>query len=257
MFTAININTRYAYAYYSKDKEALTVLNMLKDMHEKTEINGITCDEGSEFNNKMFIDYCEEKNIIIYFVKDDSHKLGIINRFHRTIKDKLRYYFADNGDLKWVDVIDDIIKNYNDSVNRGIGYKLNEVTAAIENDIINKKKAQTGEVSKKIFPEFLVGDRVRIKRKEHQFEDKMLNKYHDIIFTVTKVRNNGLTVTAPDGKEYYPKKEYCRKINNVVVHEVEAPVKNINEKIIKVGKKNKQSTILKKEEQLEENILTE
>ena len=58
----------------------------------------------------MFIDFCEEKNIIIYFVKDDSHKLGIINRFHRTIKDKLRYYFADNGDLKWVDVIDDIIK---------------------------------------------------------------------------------------------------------------------------------------------------
>ena len=85
----------------------------------------------------------------------------------------------------------------------------------------------------------------------------MLNKYHDVIFTVTKVRNNGLTVINPEGKEYYPKKEYCLKINNVIVHEVEEPIKNINEKIINVGKKNKQTTILKKEEQLEENTLTE
>ena len=164
---------------------------------KKTEINAITCDEGSEFNNKIFLDYCKHNNIIIYFVKDDSHKLGIINRFHRTLKDKLRYYFTDNGDLEWVSVIDEIIKNYNDTVNRGIGYKPKDVTAAIENDIINKKKAQTGEVSEKIFPEFLVNDNVRILRKTHTFEDKMLSKYHDIIFTVVKVYNNSLDVIEP------------------------------------------------------------
>ncbi len=68
----------------------------------------------------------------------------------------------------------------------------------------------------------------------------MLNKYHDVIFIVTKVRNNGLSVINPEGKEYYTKKEYCLKINNVVVHELEAPIKNINEKLINVGKKSKQ-----------------
>ena len=255
LFTAININTRYAYAYYSKDKEAQTILNMLKDMSEKTEINAITCDEGSEFNNKIFLDYCEKNNIIIYFVKDDSHKLGIINRFHRTIKDKLRYYFADDGTLNWVSVINEIINTYNNTVNRGIGYKPKEVTDAIENDIINKKKAQTGEVSEKIFPEFLPGDKLRILRKTHTFEDKMLSKYHDIIFTVVKVYNNTLDVIDPEGKQYHPKKIFCKKINNVVAHQVEEPIKNINQKIINIGKRNKQTTLVKKEDLKEENVL--
>ena len=156
LFTAINVNTRYAFAYYGKDKTAETILNMLKEMHQKTEINAITCDEGAEFNNDIFLEYCDKNDIIIYFVKDDSHKLGIINRFHRTIKDKLKYYFSDDDTLNWVSVINEIIKHYNDTVNRGIGYKPKDVTAAIENDIINKKKAQTGEVSKKYFLNMLL-----------------------------------------------------------------------------------------------------
>jgi len=172
---------------------------MIKEMHKKTEINCITCDEGKEFNNKIFLNYCDENNIIIYFVKDDSHKLGIINRFHRTIKDKLRYYFSDNGNLNWVPVIDEIIKNYNDSVNRGIGYKPKNVTAAIENDIINKKKAQTIALSNLIFPQFEVGNKVRILRKKHTFEDKLMTKYHDMIFTVIKIHNNSLDVEDEEG----------------------------------------------------------
>ena len=56
---------------------------MLKKMEEKTVINSITCDLGSEFNNAIFKKYCSENNITIYFIKDDSHKMGIINRFHK------------------------------------------------------------------------------------------------------------------------------------------------------------------------------
>ena len=51
LYTAININTRFAYAYFSKDKESKTILDMLKKQEEKTIINSITCDEGTEFKN--------------------------------------------------------------------------------------------------------------------------------------------------------------------------------------------------------------
>ncbi len=73
-----------------------TILDMLKDMEKKTVINSISCDEGLEFNNSEFIDFCEENNIELYFIKSDGHKLGIINRFHRTIKEKLTKYFTAN-----------------------------------------------------------------------------------------------------------------------------------------------------------------
>ena len=86
LYTAININTRFAYAYHMKDKDMDTILRAFKAMHKQTEINVVQCDLGSEFNNKEFIDFCEKENIILDMFKSDSHKLGIINRFHRTIK---------------------------------------------------------------------------------------------------------------------------------------------------------------------------
>ena len=69
LFTAINIISRYAYCYYSKDKNAETILNFLKEMNKHTKIEIITCDEGKEFNNKEFIKYCDDNEITIFFVK--------------------------------------------------------------------------------------------------------------------------------------------------------------------------------------------
>ena len=209
LFTAININTRYAYAYYSKNKEKETILNMLKVMHNKTEINAITCDFGSDFNNFIFKEYCDKHNITIYFVLSETRKLGIINRFHRTIKDKLKYHFTDDGSLNWVDVIDKIVYNYNHTVNRGVGFAPVKITSAIENDIITNKKDETEIMRNKIMPEFLVGDRVRIQRKKQIFDDKLLSRYRDEIFDVIKVYDNTLDVINPEtGEELKPKKTF-------------------------------------------------
>jgi len=211
LFTAININSRFAYAFYGRNKEKETILDMLKKMAEKTVINSITCDLGSEFNNDIFKQYCYDNEIIIYFVKDDSHKMGIINRFHRTIKDILAQYISDENELNWVDVIDDIIYNYNHSVNRGIGIEPYKVNNAIEVDIINQKREETEKIKSKEKEVFNVGDFVRVLRKKKQFEDKLLNK--DIIFEVMKVKNNSLILEDPKGNEYKTKKKYCFVIN--------------------------------------------
>ena len=66
-----------------------TILNFLKQLNEKTVINSLTCDLGSEFKNNDFEKYCKKNDIKLFFVKSDGHKLGIINRFHRTLKQKL------------------------------------------------------------------------------------------------------------------------------------------------------------------------
>ena len=81
-----------------------------------------------------------------------------------------------------------------------------------------------------------------------------MTKYHDIIFTVIKVYNNSLDVEAEDGSIHHPKKSYCKKINNVVVHEVEKPIKNINQKMINTNKINKQEKLNKKLDNNIENI---
>jgi len=249
LFTAINVNTRFAYAYYSKNKRGSTIMKFLKKMADKTVISSITCDEGSEFNNSEFLDYCDKNNINIFFVKDDSHKLGIINRFHRTIKDKLKQYFVGDN-LKWIDVIDDIITNYNNTVNRGIGYAPIKVTDAIETSLINEKREITDKFRKENVPEFKVGDKIRVLRKRKTFEDKSLPKYQDLVFKVIGVKNNSLNIIAPDGTEYNTKKKYCFVINpdtEIYPHK--------ESKMIAVGKENKVKRILKNESILKSNII--
>ena len=54
-----------------------------------------------------------------------------------------------------------------------------------------------------------------------------MNKYHDIIFKVVKVKNNSLDLEDDDGNEYTTKKEYCYVIkpDKVIYPETAEPSK--------------------------------
>ena len=123
LFTAININSRFAYAYYSKNKKTESIIKMLdKFLDNAGVINTITCDMGSEYTNDEVKAWFKKHEITVFYVLNDSHKLGIINRFHRTLKSKLNKYFIANNTVRWIDIIDKIIFNYNNTINKGIGY---------------------------------------------------------------------------------------------------------------------------------------
>lgn len=245
LFTAININTRFAYAYYSKDKEAETIIKFIKDLEKKSVINVLQCDLGTEFNNTFFKKYCSDNDITLDLFKSDSHKLGIINRFHRTIKEKLTAYFDAFDTVKWIDIINKIIDNYNNSVNRGIGYKPIEVNDFIENYIRQKKKAEGEKVT---YEEFQIGQFVRVLNEKSIMDDKMKSKYSDKIFEIVKVKNN--SVIMKDDKEGLYR---ARK------NEIKVIVKPDNPIILKEKKKatidSKQAKIFKKESIDESNIV--
>lgn len=248
LFTAININTRFVYAYYGKNKERDTILNFLKEMESKTIINSITCDEGKEFKNNEFIKYCTDNNIYLYFIKDDSHKLGIINRFHRTLKEKLTKYFLANDTVRWYNVIDSIIDNYNRSFNRGIGIEPIKVNAFLENEIINYKKDQT-KIIKETIKLFEIGDIVLIKNKVELFQDKMRSTYSKKHYTITKVTTNSLIIVDSKGEESKIKKSEVLKIKPDAIPENEEDI------IEKVNKKNKSKNKFKREGLDETNII--
>lgn len=213
LFTAININTRYAYAYKAKDKRMDTIRDIMEQMENKTDINAITADEGLEFKNREFKEYCDDNNIELYLVKGDSHKLGIINRFHRTIKEKLTKYFIANDTTRWIDVIDKIIHNYNHTVNRGIGIEPYRVNSRLEHEIIVWKRAQT-EIFHNKSEKIEKGDKVRIINKRILFEDKMLPNYSNEVYEVIRPMKNSCIVDI-DGDEVEIKNSQLLKVNEV------------------------------------------
>ncbi len=65
----------------------------------------------------------------------------MVERFNRTIRDKLNQYFTGYDTHKWIDVIQNLVKNYNNTVHSSI--KKTPVEAKSQNfqdvDKLNKK----------------------------------------------------------------------------------------------------------------------
>jgi len=227
-----------------------TILKFIKDMEKKTEINVIQTDKGSEFNNSEFKKFCEENNIILDLFKSDSHKLGIINRWHRTIKEKLVKYFDSFDTVRWIDIIDKIVYNYNHTKNRGIGYKPVEVNDFIENMIRQKKKIE-GENIRENETEFKVGQYVRELNDKNIFDDKMKSKYSNEIYEITKVNNNSLIIKNDKNDLFKIKKDEVKIVKKPVDHNNNIQLK---ERII-ANKEHKQERILRREGIDQQNII--
>lgn len=229
LFTAININTRYAYASKSKSKTKEEIMNFIEKMEKQTPINSITCDKGKEFENSEFIDFCKRNNIALFFVKEDSHKLGVINRFHRTIKNKLSKHFVATNSVNWIDAIDYIIKNYNESFHRGIGMAPVEMNRYFEINEIANKREYSDLIKKKNGVSFEVNDKVRLIRKRRIFEDKQLSKYGDVIYNVENIYNNSLDISDEEGNIKRVKKSEVLKVSDEPVTDKVSEIQQVNQ----------------------------
>jgi len=253
LFTAINVNSRYAYAYYAKNKEASTIIDMLNKFKDNAlEIDDITCDYGKEFIDKNVKKWFEDNDIKVFYVKDDNHtKLSIINRFHRTLKDKLLKHFIANDTTKWIDVIDEIIKNYNNTSNQGIENLTPREASKpfIQTYLINKKKEMTGEIKKTEVDDFKINDNVLLLNNNNLFS-KMKIKYSDVIYKIIKINKNSVDLESNDDIIRNVKKSNIKKFD-----EVQNYKPNINKKLVE--KEHKVERINKKMDILPENIIIE
>ncbi len=144
--------------------------------------------------------------------------------------------------VKWYDIIDNIVDNYNRTVNRGIGIEPIKVNPFIENEIVQEKKSQTG-IIKPTLAEFVVGDKVILRNKDVLFQDKMKAAYSTKIYTVTGTTANSLELTDAEGNEKKVKKSQARKINENDFVVVNAHIKNA---IDQTNREDKQRRELKK-----------
>ena len=173
LFTAINVNTRFSFASYGKDKKGETIIKMLDDfLKDALIIHSITSDSGSEFTSGASTEWFKKHDIKTFFWTGDSHRLGIINRFHRTLKQKLLKYMIATDSTRWIDIMKKLIQNLNNTFNRGIGMTPMEasnplMTSQIINDAINK----TVRIHKSE-PSFEIGDFVRVLKKNQYLENK-------------------------------------------------------------------------------------
>ena len=217
LLACIDVFSRLAYVVPLKNKESRTVNDAIDEIVELTSPITIQCDNGKEFNNHSFKKMMKERGIDIQFIDVGDHKkLGIIDRYVRTLREKINKYMTMFNTTKYIDVLPKIISNYNSSYHSGIKKVPNDVEEDDE-DVIkltNKKynKAKLEETK------FNVGDSVRFILNRKQFEKRTLAKWSKTVHKI--ISNTEHSYTLDNGKTY--KYYELQKVN--IIQKLERPI---------------------------------
>lgn len=198
----INVNTRMAYCYLLKTKGALEVaLGLRKFIHDcGTSRNSfLQTDNGSEFLNKDVQILLKENEIEHETVEPGDHTgQAMVERFNGSIKALLKLY-TDATDLPWMDVLHQIVDNYNHRVNREMGVAPIDAT---ETQNMRGRELQY-EKAKEQMNKFSVGDTVRKKIIKRQGFDKGRTEYSHTLYTITLRDHNHFILSDGSRAMYY------------------------------------------------------
>jgi len=247
--SCINVNTKYAFVIPLKNKNKESIKEAFQKVLKQTEIKTLGTDNGKEFLNNTLSKFFEDNNIEHYTAdKGDHNKLGVIERFNRTIKGYINKWLTYTNKKKFIDVLPDLVYNYNNSYHSSIKMKPSEVTEEDENKIILSKIKKTIRIIDKT--DIDIGDKVRIPLDKTIFDKQGIN-YSKEIYEV--VKNNGLSLSLKGLKRKYKPYELI-KVNNIIKYE--SSEKPINIQLKEAKKEKSRKEYLKREGIDEKNILT-
>ena len=110
LLLVIDIFSKYGWIVPLKDKKGETVANALKTIFKERKPEKIWTDKGREFYNK------DVKDLIEIYSTENGKKSSIVERWIRTIKEKMWKYFTDNNTYTYMNVLPDLVEDYNNTV---------------------------------------------------------------------------------------------------------------------------------------------
>ena len=128
MLCVIDLCSKYAFVVPLKDKKGASVVKVFKKIVNESgrQPNKIWVDQGSEFYNKTFKTWLKDEGIEMYSTYDEG-KSVVAERFIRTLNNKLYKHMTAIGKNVYWNVLDDVVAQYNNTINRSIGMKPKDV----------------------------------------------------------------------------------------------------------------------------------
>ena len=182
LLCAIDIS-KYACVVPLKDKKGISIVkafqSILKQSNSKP--NKIWVDKGSEFYNAYFKSWLRDNDIVMYSTHNEG-KSVVAERFIRTLKSKIYEYMTSISKNVYIDKLDDIVDEYNNTYHTTIKMKPFDVK---DNTYINTSK----EINNNKDPKFKVGDHVRISKYKNIFAKGYMPNWSEEVFVIKKVKN--------------------------------------------------------------------
>ena len=116
LLCVIDIFIKYAWVVPLKDKKGVSIVtafeSILKQSNRKP--NKIWVDKGSEFYNTSFEKWLRDNDIVMYSTNNEG-KSVVAERFIRTLKSKIYKYMTSISKNVYIDKLDDIVNEYNNT----------------------------------------------------------------------------------------------------------------------------------------------
>jgi hypothetical protein len=223
LVTCIDVFSKFAWAIPIKNKTGKALVEAVRKIFTTRKPTNFQTDKGSEFVNKPFLKFLKAEGVHFFTTENEDIKAAIVERFNRTLKEKMWRYFTKTNRLRYIDVVDALINNYNHSYHRSIRMAPVKVNLANQESVWNTLYAPVDITYRKVFNE---GDRVRIGQSRHTFKKGYTPSWTEELFTINRVNpTTPVTYVLKDdsGEElkgsFY--KEELQKVGDKKVYRVE------------------------------------
>lgn len=183
MLIVIDSYSKYLWIKPLKNKTAKIVASNFEDIltSSKRIPTNLQTDDGLEYKNSIFSALMKRYGINHYSTYSVK-KAAMAERVIRTIKQKLFQQFSLHGNYRWINIIDNIVNEYNNTVHSTINVKPNTVNEHTKLDVFRDLKLFDKNIK------FNIGDTVRISKHKSLFEKGYLPNWSTELFKVTKIK---------------------------------------------------------------------
>ena len=220
--------SKYGWTILLKNKIAQTIKDSFENIliSSKRKPNLIETDRGKEFYNNIFQDFLNGNNIKLYS-RNSSYGAVFAERFNRTIRDLLKKIVFEQGDAKWIDILQSITKQYNNRIHSSTKQPAKDASLKKNEGYVYKNLL---DKRKKIKPKYEMGDLVRTADIKKTFSKGDTTNWSYKLYKITEIINDTIPSYHIDNlKERYnewllKKTDLTMKENNSIMKKLRIDV---------------------------------
>ena len=182
LLTVIDVLSVYAWIVPLKDKTGKSLVDAFNAVFKK---------DGRETVktvNKEFQRFLASKNVR-HFVTYNETKAQIVERFNRTLKNRMWRYFMFQNGRHYVEALPALVKSYNKAYHRSIGTAPERVTQINVQEIWHRLYGKDFlKRSAQVRFKFKVSDKVRISKTKGTFERGYLPNWTEVFSIAQRLR---------------------------------------------------------------------
>lgn len=189
LLTVIDCFSKFAWVKPLKSKDGLSVTKAFNEILKIRSPKKLHTDKGTEFYNKDFKKLLDLKKIKLYSTFSDK-KACIVERFNRTLKEKMWRKFTHQDNHKFIDFLQDLVDSYNKTYHRSIKTSPVKVNESNENQIWKNLYgfSKNDGAEEQISFLFHKDDLVRITKEKFVFSKGYTPNWTSEKFVVVKCR---------------------------------------------------------------------